>query len=163
LPFPYKYNKGNTLRKTKNRFDKRYLSFEVIEDAPLPFGRWRSSVDYLFIMRWGPKNPWGYESSNPKSWIGFIGIDLVGPNRVPTVSYTYMKQDYRGRGIGLYMYEKCIEKFGKLSTEYDGVNCNVSPDAIKVWEKLISRHYTRKPTRKYGYIVYPRKKKYSFK
>jgi hypothetical protein len=140
----------------KPKFDKRYLSFTTIEGGRLPFGRWRGDVDYLFVMRWGNKNnPMGLDNSDKRTWMGFIGIDSI--NDIPTVSYTYMKQQYRGRGIGMYMYERCINTFGKLSTSYNGRNGCISEDAVKIWDKLIDTHYTKKP-KKMGYIVYPRKK-----
>ena len=52
----------------------------------------------------------------------------------------------------MYMYEKAIQTFGELSTNYNGQNDAISDDAKKVWNKLKNKYETQLFKRK-GMIV----------
>jgi len=121
------------------KIDKRKIVFDIYENIDLPFGRWATYVDILFLMRWSDNQE---DLVDPN--IGFIGVDLTNKN-IPTVSFTYMKQIYRGKGLGMYMYEKALQYFDKLSTTYTGSNMAISTDAQKVWDKLMLKYKTKIP------------------
>ena len=129
----------------KTKIDKRKIVFDIYDQTDTPFGRWgKNQVDHLFIMRWSDS----VDIIDPI--IAYIGIDIC--RKIPTVSYTYMKMEYRRKGLGMYMYEKAIQIFGKLSTNYSGSNDAISDDAKKVWDKL-SRKYETKFFKRKGMIV----------
>lgn len=122
------------------KIDKRKIVFEIYEKKDLPFGRWSTWVDVLFLMRFSDKSADGMKDPN----IGFIGVDFTN-GKIPTVSYTYMKKAYRGKGLGMFMYERAIKHFDKLSTIYTGRNVAISSDAQKVWDKLMLKYKTKVP------------------
>lgn len=131
-----------------NKIDKRHLCISKIGcDVSLPFGRWYSSVDELFVLRWKEDYcPYDIDGEeDKKGWIAFLGIDFEGRKLTPVVHYSYMKKAYRGKGLGSYLYDSAIKYYGELGTMYSGNPHigGVSDDAIRVWERL-KRKYEHK-------------------
>lgn len=137
-----------------NKIDKRRIVFDIYDKSNIPFGRWgHPEVDHLFVMRWSDN----VDIEN--NIIGYIGIDICG-NKIPTVSYSFMRKLYRGKGLGLFMYENAVNTFDKLSTRYSGTNHAISSDAIKVWNKLKLKYKTRiSKNKNIGMVVYSKLKK----
>jgi hypothetical protein len=99
--------------------------------SPNPWGK--SMCQEVFTLVW--REEYDYL---PGKWLGFISVDN------DKVHYSYLKKDYRNRGLGLLMYELTLEIRGKLVTEY----ALASDKAKYVWAKLAMK-YDHHKTSKY--------------
>jgi len=137
--------------KKDNFIIEYYSKSNIHECIPLSFGTFKHfGVNRLYMLRWKPEcNPYSNDDESPSRNIGYIAFT----DTTTLIGFVFMKREYRGMGLGEFMYSEVVKKEGFLTTNfsYD------TEDAKRVWEKLL-RHF---PHRKFyddglNYRIYPK-------
>lgn len=97
---------------------------EIVEEA-------RVAGEYEFTIKFKQgKTPKGF----PKI-IGYLQVSFSKPN-VYWVDSVELKNKFIGRGLGTMLYEKAINEFGSLTTNYH----RASEPAQWLWKSLCKSH-----------------------
>jgi ribosomal protein S18 acetylase RimI-like enzyme len=136
------------------KINKSHLELVFDSDTTIKFGKYGwvgEPVEKIWYLAWkADKNPYSNDENSQSRFIGYISFT----DNTSYISYSYLKTQYRGQGIGHKMYRDIAKKEGFLSTN---LNCT-SADATRLWEKLSKQFTTRKlylEDKAQGYRIYP--------
>ncbi len=93
---------------------------------------WRSRIEIIehepgeFILQFK-------KGFTPRGFLRYIGRFIV---EYKHMEEAYLRSHFRGRGLGIMVYEHILHHYGELSTHYH----RASPDAQRVWDSMSLRY-----------------------
>lgn len=128
------------MTKLKIPINKNHLEFIHDSDTFIKFGKdvWIGEpVENIWYLAWKPnKNPYSNDEYSNTRLMGYICFT----DSSSFISYSYLKYQYRGKGLGEFLYNGVTEKEGFLSTNLS----YASHYATKLWEKLEKNNTSKK-------------------
>ena len=135
------------------KINKNHLEFVYDSDTTIKFGKygWKGEeIDKIWYLAWKPEhNPYSNDENSQSRLIGYVSFY----NDNSFIAYSYLKNQYRGKGLGFYMYTGVAKREGFLSTNLNSASLLAST----LWEKLKDKYASRKlylEDQAQGYRIY---------